>query len=101
MNFNLENIEELIRIGQITWPIKIKEIGTQLLESDRSNWAVIHDERIPDDWFQDNWCEICCPQVLLPIHQRDRHERQEACGAREVRNGTLIIDTSKLPRINS
>ena len=62
--------------GGVTWPIKVHPIS--------EHQAVIHDERIPDNWYSNGWCEICCPRDLLPIEQKLAHSRQEARGERTV-----------------
>lgn len=71
-NFNLENLEALLRKG-LTWPIEIKALG------DRN--ALIHDPRIGERWYQNEYCEICTPRKLLPAPQLDRREREILRGA--------------------
>ena len=90
VNFVLENLEEAIRRG-ITFPIKIHPID---------DWtAVIHDERIPDNWYKSRWCEICCPENLLPIPQRLEHDRQIKTGYRaKGKNGTWYYP-AKMPKL--
>lgn len=90
VNVALENLEEAIKRG-VTWPIKIKRL------SDRH--AVIHDERIPDNWYGSGFCEICCPKELLPVDQLLAHERQIARGEREEHLGCVCIDWSKRPKL--
>ncbi len=89
VNFVLENIQEAERRG-LSWPVKIKTLS--------DSHAVIHDERIPHAWYTDRWCEICCPESLLPIPQRFAHERDEACGARKNFSYGVVIDPSKRPK---
>lgn len=90
VNFVLENLKEAVRRG-VPWPIKVRPIS--------ESFAVVHDERIPDDWYRNRWCETCCPESLLPVTQQLQHERHEACGARERFAGGIMIDRSKLPTL--
>lgn len=78
VNFNAENLQELLKRG-LTYPIKIVPIA--------KNRAIIHDERIPHDWYQSRWCECCCPDDLLPLPQQLKHHRQELTGERRVVRG--------------
>lgn len=71
-NFNLENLEALMRKG-LTWPIDIKALG--------DGNALIHDPRIGERWYQNEYCEICTPRALLPSPQLDRREREKLRGA--------------------
>lgn len=68
VNFVLENLEQLIKIKQLQWPVLILPI------SERQ--AVIVDERIPEDWFSNDYCEVCCPFNLLPHNQQMRYVRK-------------------------
>jgi hypothetical protein len=91
VNFYYENLEELIRQG-LTWPIQIKILGIP-----ESHIAVIHDDRISDEWYNDKFCTVCCPKNLLPINQQLLHERQELRGERIVRkNGDTTIVRYKI-----
>jgi len=56
VNFCLENLEYLEKKG-INFPFGIRAIG------DRT--AVMHDARIPHDFYQTRFCEVCCPRELL------------------------------------
>jgi len=76
-NFGYENIQHLFTKG-LKWPVKVTIIG---------EWtAIINDERIPETYYRDTYCEICCPEDLLPEPQRAHLDR-------EVRRGRRI----KLP----
>ena len=66
VNFGYENLKELLRQG-LTWPIKIKILSGRT--------AIIHDYRIPDDWYFEHFCGVCCPQSLLPVNQQVQRER--------------------------
>jgi hypothetical protein len=85
VNFYVENLEELIRRNEITLPVKIGMIS--------EHCGVIMDERIPHDWYSDRFCEVCCPDRLLPITQRLRIWRDEESGKRvttKSENGYII-----------
>lgn len=62
VNFNVENLKHLIQYYELDFPIKILPLSDYI--------AVIHDWRIPDNYYDDRWCEICCPYSLLPIQQQ-------------------------------
>ena len=80
VNFILENLEELQRRG-LTWPIRIREVDNE--------HATICDERILDEWYRDDYCEVCTPHPLLPATQRDRHVRAMLRGDREESDGII------------
>lgn len=81
VNFYLENLEHLIEEKIISYPIKI-----QLMSN---NVAIIADERIPLDFFNDRICEICCPHDLLPINQKLKFAMKVASGAISVTETTF------------
>ena len=84
VNFYLENLEELIRLKKIDWPIKCLEISKRQ--------AVINDGRIPDEWYRNKFCEVCTPLALLPLPQRLQHLRDIDRGNRvEHANGMVSI----------
>lgn len=83
INFVYENLTELIKAGVIQWPLRV------LLFQD--DLALVHDERIPHDWYTQGWCEVCTPQHLLPPPQRLRHLRDIATGRRTERDGCITI----------
>ena len=86
LNFNLENHEALLEQG-LTWPIECEAL------SGRS--AVIMDGRIGERWYDDRYCEICCPSDLLPITQKQRHKREIARGARQEGDGYVSYHFDK------
>lgn len=91
VNFILENLEEVIRRG-VNFPIKIHPIGEK--------HAVIHDERILDNWYRDRWCSLCCPSNLLPVQQKLEHDRQEKQGYRTAsENNSVWYDPKKRPNL--
>lgn len=89
VNFYLENLEYLIDEGHITWPIKIKVL--------KDNYAVIHDERIPHDFY--NKYFRGCPKELWPISQQLEHEREIMYGTIKIIHTPIgaieQIDTSR------
>lgn len=90
VNFIYENIEEAIKRG-VSYPIKIGLLSDRL--------AVIHDERIPDDWYNDHFCEICCSTEFLPIQQILAHQRQEKRGERILIGRLVGYDHNKQPKL--
>ncbi len=90
LNFIHENLAELMREG-LTWPVRCQSL------SDRH--AVIHDERIPDSFYERWFCEVCCPVDLLPSPQLLRRERWIATGYLVVRDGYNRFDTRITPKI--
>ena len=73
VNFYLETLEELLEAG-LTWPV-----GVVALEGNR---AVLHDPRIEDAEYPQEWCSVCCPEHLLPLPQQLKHRRHELQGIR-------------------
>lgn len=90
VNFVLENLEELERRG-VAWPVKVLPIGPRT--------ALVHDARIPDDWYRDRWCEVCCPRDLLPLPQLHRHLRQIERGERVENGHVVMIIPDKRPKV--
>lgn len=92
VNFYLENLEELIKRG-LNFPVKIIPICKSM--------AIIHDERIPAEWYNLEWCETCCRSELLPIPQRLIHDLEIKQGVRtiiKVKGATCIsINQRKKP----
>jgi|GEM_PF-6565017 hypothetical protein len=72
VNFYLETLEELLKEGVVVWPIKVSILGGKT--------GVINDARIPDDKYNDRFCEVCCPIDLLPVNQRLTKSRAIQCG---------------------
>lgn len=89
VNFVHENMEELFRRG-FKAPFKIAVIG--------KNTAIVHDERIPDRWYQDRYCEVCCPSELLPVNQRMAHLRHIECGYRTEYETWVTFNPSRKPK---
>lgn len=96
VNFCHENLEHLLKCG-LTWPIKIAVLAGRT--------AIFHDERIPDAFYSDHYCEVCCPESLLPFPQIAAHARQEKRQERVVRPageggfGIVSIQFDKRPTL--
>lgn len=90
VNFNHENFEEAIKRG-VSFPIKIGILSQYI--------AIIHDERIPDNWYSNTFCTICCRDNLLPSLQKFAHDRQEKRGERITKDGIIKIDFDKRPEL--
>lgn len=90
VNFNHENLEELLEKQMIEFPITIGVVG--------GNVAVILDSRIPDEWYSQKFCTTCTPMDLLPLPQRIKQLLDIDRGIREEReieiNGEKLIMTS-------
>ncbi len=90
VNFIVENLEKLLEDKVIEWPIKVHIL--------KGRTAIIHDERIPHEWYDKSFCEVCCPQPLLPIQQQLRIARDILSGDRveKVCEDGMVIVTQKL-----
>jgi hypothetical protein len=86
VNFVLENLEALLAAG-LTFPVDIAALDRGV--------AVIHDRRIPSEWYATRFCEVCCPQRLLPMPQTLRIEREIMQGVREEQDGCIIIHSGR------
>lgn len=71
VNFNVENWEEMIKRG-LELPIKIGILGGRT--------AIIHDDRIPEEWYDYQYCPTCCPEFYLPEPQKLAKERKRSRG---------------------
>lgn len=83
VNFNVENLNALIKLG-LTWPIQCKALGPRT--------AIIHDSRIGERWYGKEYCEVCCPRSLLPITQRQVHEREIMRGHRKEHQNFIELN---------
>lgn len=54
LNYNFENLKELIKRGIIDFPIEITPY--------KQAWAYITDPRIPEEWNVYDYCRICGPK---------------------------------------
>ena len=82
VNFAFENLEELQRRG-LRFPIQCENLGR--------NRAIVQDPRIGERWYADRYCEVCCPNEMLPCNQRDVYRRQEMSGERSSFGGCTTI----------
>ncbi len=94
VNFYVENLRYVLTHG-ITWPIKVMRLSERV--------AIVHDERIPEEWYNQRYCETCCPEDFLPCSQVMARRRQEARGERtiikgdgEVRFGVKSFDVVRI-----
>lgn len=101
VNFNYENLVHLLKEKLIEWPITVLVFWEG--SAGESRTAMIHDHRIPDNYYQDFFCETCCPRDYLPIPQRLRIQRDLESGrVREIEvpsmdgKGKMIISTRKV-----
>jgi hypothetical protein len=83
VNFVYENIKALEKLG-LTWPIEIEAFD--------SRTAAIMDARIGERWYRQHYCEVCTPQDLLPITQRQQHQRDIARRRRVESPGCIMIN---------
>jgi hypothetical protein len=84
VNFFYENLKHLIDNG-LAFPIDIESIS--------KHHAIIHDDRIPEDFYETRYCEVCCPTSLLPIPQQKARERLISSGKLIVKQcGDYILE---------
>jgi len=62
INFNHENLEELLKREIIDFPLNVIILGGRT--------AIMADERIPLDWYSDRFCSVCTPVDYLPTPQK-------------------------------
>jgi len=74
VNFYYENLQILLNSTVIEFPIKVHLLCEGV--------GVIHDERIPDQFYKDRFCEVCCPEGYLPYPQRLELWREDLSGHR-------------------
>jgi len=72
VNFFAENLEHLLETGILTYPMGLAVLAPGV--------AVVRDHRIPDDYYRDEFCTICCPYRLLPEPQKLRWDRAVKSG---------------------
>ena len=91
-NFNYENMKYLLSHG-VPFPIEI-----HVLSEDRKI-AVIHDARIPNSWYSNKFCEICCSEAFLPITQLLQRGRERLQGVRQDMGKFVRITPGLSPKI--
>lgn len=62
LNFNHENLIELLSKGVLAYPVKILPLDDK--------HCLISDHRIPKEWYGQEFCSICTPYELLPLQQK-------------------------------
>ena len=82
VNVTHENLVDLIENHNLTLPLKLMVL--------RERVAAVHDERIPHKYYEQRFCEVCCPRDLLPAPQRLYHLRDVATGYRSERPGGTV-----------
>ena len=96
VNFSHENFIEAVARG-VKLPISIGIIGKN--NGTGEGYAIVHDKRISVDWYQQRWCEICCPEDLLPLPQRLAHALEIEQGVRIQGDGFIKINYAKKPTL--
>ena len=87
VNFTHENLEDLIENHNLTLPLKLMVLSKHA--------AAVHDERIPHKYYEQRFCEVCCPRDLLPAPQRLYQLRDIATGYRTEHITHTTFDTEK------
>ena len=70
-NFSYENYSEVTQRFELS-DVKVSIIGKRN--------AIIADERIPTEWYDQRWCSICTPSNLLPPQQQLEDKLSELKG---------------------
>lgn len=84
LNFNHENLCNLLAEKLITFPIKVYMLSER--------HGLFCDSRIPDDYYSEELCTVCTPKALLPAPQRVKQLVQIQKGFREEwENGIVQI----------
>lgn len=100
LNFGVENLNELIRRG-LELPVRLHV----LREGESRGIAVLNDERIDNQWYNQDLCTVCTPYDILNLTQRLKIWRDEESGYRERRiyeDGTIMIsyDFKKIVKVH-
>lgn len=66
VNFNYENMEELINNRGIKLPIRLYILG----DAATSRTAVVCETRINNSWYSKEFCTVCTPNKYLSFTQR-------------------------------
>lgn len=84
VNFGFENLNEWIkRTGQTD--IKVRCI----LKSEKL-WEIC-DDRIPNDWYNKEYCTVCTPLRMLPFDQRKEYVKNRKFT--KTKEGYVLIST--------
>ena len=71
VNFNYENLEELIKRNIVSFPITIEVLGDEHCK--------ISDDRIPKEWYMEEYCQICTPTRFFSEEQLKIHKNKLEC----------------------
>jgi hypothetical protein len=93
VNFWYENLEQLLEHKEIEFPIPL------LILDD--GYAMIHDPRIPDDWYVKDSVSTCVPRRYHTIHQQAKHQRGIDGGWIEEFDTVQKFDMGKQPKIDT
>jgi hypothetical protein len=74
VNFYLESLEDLIENYKFDLPVAVTLLSERV--------GMIADWRIPDSFYNDYICEVCCPASLLPMSQQIHHVLEMGRGRR-------------------
>jgi hypothetical protein len=88
INFHHENFDELFRTGVIEYPVNMKVL--------EKGFAMLHDIRIPNEWYMTKTMTTTVPVKYYTIHQKAEYERGiERGNIVDKRNGIVSykIDT--------
>ena len=88
LNFKVENLEHLIEKRGLSWPVQIHVLS--------DDCAVLHDSRIPHDFYSSEFCACCTPYDLLPLQQK-LHLARRVLTREDVYSESGII-TSVIPK---
>jgi len=91
VNFKLENLNYLLRNNIVSYPLEVKKLSKR--------YGILVDKRIPKDFFDESYCEICCPRHLLLEHQQKRIQAELDSGKRTEKtimgdDGDMLVITT-------
>ena len=82
VNFGYENLEEWMkRTGQT-------DIVVRCIPKSDTLWEIC-DDRIPENWYNKEYCSVCTPIRMLPLEQRKKYLRDNKFF--KTKDGTVII----------
>lgn len=80
VNFGYENLKLLLNMKIVAWPVQVYALD--------ESTAIIADSRIPDRFYDNMFCTICCPFDLLPLPQQmNRSLLKERGSIRDLGDG--------------
>lgn len=89
VNFGYENLEEWMkRSGQV-------DIHVRCIPKSDTLWEIC-DERIPNEWYNKEYCTRCTPIRLLPFEQRKEYLKGKKFT--KTKEGYLISSTPIVPK---